>query len=85
MMWIIIASLLIIASSGSEPMCQQPLTSRDNTGQVQWNSHQMNQPAPPQYKLSQERIEDIRRLYDQAVEETRTRKPQEASQDIEKQ
>jgi len=82
---IILASLVLIASCAATALSQQPGIGRDDAAQIQWNSHQMNQPAPPRYNLSQERLEDIRRLYDQAVEQTRTRKPQDAHEHIQKQ
>jgi len=44
-------------------------TAPAGTDQAQWNSHQMNQPPPQKSPLSEERIEDIRKLYLQAREE----------------
>ncbi|MGC8908569.1 MAG: hypothetical protein ACP5M0_14180 [Desulfomonilaceae bacterium] len=67
----IIGALIMIAASASMGLCQRPMTTRDDASQMQWNSHQMNQPAAPQYNLSQDRVDDIRRLYDQALEESR--------------
>ncbi|MDQ1240307.1 MAG: hypothetical protein QG577_2493 [Thermodesulfobacteriota bacterium] len=47
------------------------ITPTNPTGgnQIQWNSHQMNQPPPQKPQLSEERLEDIRKLYLQAREE----------------
>ncbi len=67
----IVASLIIAVLWASMGVCQRTMPSGDNASQLQWNSHQMNQPAAPQYNLSQDRLDDIRRLYDQALEESR--------------
>lgn len=72
---IMLASLVIYWVATA--FCQQSKTGAENAVRIQWNSHQMNQPAPPRYNLSRERVDDIRRLYDQAIEESRSAKPQE--------
>jgi|UniRef100_A0A7C4ATJ5 hypothetical protein len=75
----IVAALIVIASCASTGLCQRAMTSGDKPSQTQWTSHQMNQPAAPQYNLSQDRLDDIRRLYDQALTESRNPGPQPES------
>lgn len=60
-----LACAVIPADSAGQGMPTTPAV----TDQAQWGSHQMNQPPPQKPPLSEERIEDIRKLYLQAREE----------------
>lgn len=50
----------------------QSTSQADRPSSDQWVSHQMNQPPPSadRYKVSQDRIDEIRQLYDLAKRET---------------
>jgi hypothetical protein len=73
MVFILWASSLLVAPTIGYA---QPRTHRDRDNPQQWVSHQMNQPPPEtgvKNNLSQERIEEIRQLYELAKREAEQR------------
>jgi len=63
----VLMSSLVIGQASSQA---------DKPSSDQWVSHQMNQPPPSadKYKVSQDRIDEIRQLYDLAKQEADAKK-----------
>lgn len=76
--------LLLCMALACIPVQAQTRTSGDSDSPTRWLSHQMNQPPPESAarpKLSQERIDEIRQLYELAKTETKKKsKPEPSSQ-----
>lgn len=64
-------SLLLVFSAGSSFNARAQQSSQDSPAQKRWLSHQMNQPAPDfgDRNLSQERLDELRELYEEARRE----------------